>query len=28
VIAFVQHGPWWLWAACWVVALVVVLRGR
>jgi hypothetical protein len=20
--------PWWLWAACWVIAAVAVLRGK
>ena len=28
VIAYVQHGPWWLWTVCWALALVVVLRGK
>lgn len=28
VLAFVQHGPWWLWTALWVLAAVVVSRGR
>jgi ubiquinone biosynthesis protein len=28
VVAYVQHAPWWLWAACWLLALLVVLRGK
>ncbi len=28
VLAYVQQSPWWLWAACWLVALVTVLRGK
>jgi ubiquinone biosynthesis protein len=28
VLAYVQHAPWWLWAACWVISVVVVLRGK
>jgi ubiquinone biosynthesis protein len=28
VLAYVQHAPWWLWAACWAIAAATVLRGR
>jgi ubiquinone biosynthesis protein len=28
VLAYVQHGPWWLWAALWAVATAMVLRGK
>jgi ubiquinone biosynthesis protein len=28
VLAYVQHSPWWLWTACWVIATVAVLRGK
>lgn len=28
VLAFVQHGPWWLWGGLWVLATLVVVRGK
>ncbi len=28
VLAYLRAGPWWLWAGCWLLALVTVLRGK